>query len=139
MTPNPRSRPGQRRTGLLVTAVLSLLALTLVAAGCSGGYGTATTAVPSSGTAPGTSDGGAAQVTMQNFAFNPATITIKAGDTVTWTNQDGVDHNATAADGSWATDTFGNGGSGSVTFDKPGTYTYICTIHPNMKGTVVVE
>ena len=97
MTPNPQSRPGRRRSGLLVTVVLSLLALALVGAGCAGGYGATTTAAPSSGTTTGESRGGAAQVTMQGFAFNPATITIKAGGTVTWTNQDGVNHNATAA------------------------------------------
>jgi plastocyanin len=78
-------------------------------------------------------------VTMTGSTFDPATVTIQAGDTVTWTNADQLDHDATANDGSWATATFGLGGSGAVTFQMAGTYPYYCTIHPGMTGTVIVQ
>jgi plastocyanin len=77
-------------------------------------------------------------VEIKSFAFNPASITVPAGTTVTWTNQDLAPHTATADDGSFDTGRLEQGQSGTVTFDKPGTYTYTCTFHPNMKGTVVV-
>lgn len=78
-------------------------------------------------------------VTIQNFAFSPATITVKAGDKVTWTNQDSVGHSATADDQSFDTGILDQGQSGSVTFSKAGTYTYHCSAHPNMKGTIIVQ
>jgi len=78
-------------------------------------------------------------VTIQNYAFSPATITIKAGDSVTWTNQDSVGHSATADDTSWDTGILPQGQSKAIAFSKPGTYTYHCSVHPMMKGTVIVQ
>lgn len=78
-------------------------------------------------------------ITIQNMAFAPATLTIKAGDKVTWTNQDAVGHSATADDNSFDTGVLGQGQSGSITFSKAGTYTYHCSVHPYMKGTIVVQ
>jgi LPXTG-motif cell wall-anchored protein len=77
-------------------------------------------------------------VTIQGFAFHPGSITVSVGDTVTWTNHDSADHTATASDGSFDTGTLGQGRSGSHTFTRAGTFGYICSIHPNMHGTVVV-
>lgn len=77
------------------------------------------------------------QVTIKNFAFSPKEITINVGDTVTWTNQDSVTHTTTGS--IWDSGNLGNGQTYSKTFDKAGTYDYICTIHPNMKGKVIVE
>ncbi len=77
-------------------------------------------------------------VTIRNFSFGPSTITIKVGDSVTWTNSDAVTHTATADDGSWDTGSISKGESKNTTFNTPGTYTYHCTPHPFMKGTVVV-
>ena len=80
--------------------------------------------------------------TIQNFAFHPPTLTITTGTKVTWTNQDdGVPHTATADPGSseqWDTGNLDKGQSGSHTFDKPGTFTYHCAIHPSMHGTIIV-
>ena len=81
---------------------------------------------------------GAAGVTITDLAFNPATITIKAGDSVTWTNHDFVDHTATDAKGGWDID-LPAGKSASVTFNVPGTFPYICKVHPNMTGTINVQ
>ncbi len=78
-------------------------------------------------------------VEIKGFAFAPATLTVKVGDTVTWANKDMVGHSATADDGSFDTGVLSQGETGSFTFTKPGTYTYHCTPHPNMKGTIVVE
>jgi hypothetical protein len=77
-------------------------------------------------------------VTIKDFVYSPETISVKAGDTVTWTNQDTAPHSATGNGGSFDTGTFGKGKSGSHTFDKAGTFAYICSVHPNMKGTVKV-
>jgi LPXTG-motif cell wall-anchored protein len=78
-------------------------------------------------------------VTMQDFAFSPKSITIDVGDSVTWRNTDDVAHSATAEDGSFDTGTFGKGKSRSATFDTAGTFQYICTPHPFMKGTIEVN
>jgi plastocyanin len=78
-------------------------------------------------------------VTIQNFAFSPASLTINVGDTVTWTNMDSATHTATATDGSFDTGNIAQGESGSITFDTAGTFNYICSIHPNMTGTIVVQ
>ncbi len=88
--------------------------------------------------APTTSAQDTAAVTISGFAFSPASLTITAGTTVTWTNQDSATHTATADDGSWDTGDIAQGASASVTFDTPGTYTYHCTIHPNMVATITV-
>jgi plastocyanin len=79
-----------------------------------------------------------AGVIIKNFAFKPNSSTVHVGDTITWTNQDIVAHTATASDGSWDTGTINKNKSGSHTFTKAGTFAYICSIHPNMKGTVTV-
>ena len=78
-------------------------------------------------------------VTIADFNFAPATITINQGDTVTWTNNGPTPHSATAGDGSFDTGIFPKGQSRSHRFDQAGTFAYICTPHPFMKGTVVVQ
>ena len=78
-------------------------------------------------------------VTIENFAFSPASLTVKVGDTVTFVNKDTTGHSATADDGSFDTGVFSSGGSEKVTLTKAGTFTYHCTAHPSMKGTIVVE
>jgi plastocyanin len=79
-----------------------------------------------------------ASVNMGDFFFSPASVTVAVGDTVTWHNSGKEPHTATADDGSFDTGTINSGGSGSHTFNSAGTFSYICTIHPNMKGTVRV-
>ncbi len=79
-------------------------------------------------------------VTIQDYKFEAAIIKVKVGTTVTWTNKDGVRHNV-APDGDSDLPEgklIGNGETYSYTFDKAGTYNYLCTPHPYMKGTVVV-
>lgn len=80
-------------------------------------------------------------VIMSNLAFSPSTLTVKKGTTVTWSNQDDAQHDVNPdnpTDEFKKSALFGKGGSYSVTFNTAGTYTYKCTPHPFMKGTVVV-
>jgi amicyanin len=100
-----------------------------------------TTAAPaatsSSSTGPAAPVAGSA-VTIENFKFDPATLTVPVGSTVTWTNKDEEPHTIAAKDGSFHSPTLDTKGTYSFTFTNPGTYDYICSIHPFMTGTVVV-
>ena len=80
-----------------------------------------------------------ASVTISDFKFTPSSVTVNVGDTVTWTNNGPTVHTATANDGSFDTGLLNKGESGSATFETAGTISYICTPHPNMKGTIVVQ
>jgi plastocyanin len=90
--------------------------------------------VPSGGAHEASSTG----VTMGDFFFRASSITIHVGDTVTWHNSGQAPHTATANDGSFNTGTVNPGGSASHTFQTAGTFSYVCTIHPNMTGTIHV-
>jgi plastocyanin len=81
--------------------------------------------------------GATATVSVRDFSFQPQTITIRVGDTVTWVNGDTAAHTATST-GNWDTGTFGIGSSRTVAFTKAGTYPYFCVLHSIMFGTVVV-
>jgi len=94
--------------------------------------------VASGSSTPKAKKSSSGSVTMINFAFSPASVTVNVGDTVTWTNHDSAPHNATADDGSFSTPNINNGQSASHRFTQPGTFSYICTIHPNMHGTIRV-
>lgn len=80
-------------------------------------------------------------VMVMDFAYSPASITVKKGTTVTWTNHDDVEHTVTSTDDSpvsFDSGLFGKDESFSFTFNEVGTYTYFCMPHPYMKGTVTV-
>jgi len=78
------------------------------------------------------------QVNIQNFAFAPNTILIPVGTTVRWTNKDPVNHTVTSSTGLFDSGILGPGQSFEFRFDTPGTYSYTCTLHPGMAGTVIV-
>jgi plastocyanin len=82
---------------------------------------------------------GAGNVSIDAFAFSPETITIAAGDSVTWKNDDGAPHGLLYRDGAAGTDLLLPGASFTRRFDRPGTYEYSCPIHPYMTGRVVVR
>jgi len=77
-------------------------------------------------------------VTIADFHFTPASTTIHAGDTITWSNSGPSSHTATASNGSFNTGVLKKGQRASHTFTQPGTYAYACQIHPFMHGTVTV-
>jgi amicyanin len=83
------------------------------------------------------SQGGSA-VAITDFKFNPATLTVPVGTTVTWTNQDEEPHTVAAKDGSFHSPGMDTHGTYSYKFDAAGSFDYICSIHPFMTGTVVV-
>jgi plastocyanin len=132
---------------------LLMACLSLVVVGCGddddddgggGGGGAETTetapAPEAEGGSGGAAAGGGAQVTEKDIKFEPANVTIDAGQTVTWTNEDSVGHDVTGDD-------FKSGDPGAMksgdtfehTFDAAGTFDYVCTVHPGMEGSVTVE
>ena len=130
-TAGPATTAGTPTTGGTSTTVA-----TPTTAGTPTTSGVSTTA----GT-PTTAGGGAggAQVVMKGFAFDPASVTIKAGESVTWTNQDPTNHTVTADKGEFKSSDIANGATFTFKFDTAGTYAYHCSIHPSMTGTVVVQ
>lgn len=151
-----------RRPVYLVAALLAALALGLLAAACgddngsqedgSGQTAAPTQSAPSPAASPTTAPptatqpagggggGGAAAVTIQGFQFQPATITVSVGTTVTWTNRDGAPHTVTADQGSaFNSGSLSSGGTFQHTFSQAGRFSYHCDLHPSMTGTVVVQ
>jgi plastocyanin len=82
---------------------------------------------------------GTNEVWIQGMAFDPSTISITAGTTITWTNKDGVAHTVTSDTGLFNSGTLSTNGTYSFKFATIGTYSYHCTIHPYMTATVVVN
>jgi plastocyanin len=78
-------------------------------------------------------------VSISGMKFNPPTLEVAAGDTITFTNEDSAPHTATANDGAFDTGRLGKGESATVTIGVAGTFDYICKIHPSMKGQVVAK
>ena len=78
-------------------------------------------------------------IDIANFAFSPSTLTIKAGDSVTWTNRDSSAHTVTSDSGNELdSEIISNGQIYAHVFAQPGTYSYHCALHPGMKATIVV-
>jgi nitrite reductase (NO-forming) len=118
------------------------------------GGGSDTTPAPTPAPAPAPAPADSTAVSISTFAFSPSPIIVKAGTTVTWTNNDDADHTITDSDAANAADrvfdssgqnvgksmqTMKKGDTFSYTFTKPGTYHYKCLVHPFMTGTVVVQ
>ena len=81
----------------------------------------------------------AASERIANFAFHPTPLTVSAGTRVVFSNQDSTTHTATQNGGGFATGRIRPGKSAAVTFKRPGTYLFHCSIHPFMKGKIVVK
>ena len=80
-----------------------------------------------------------AAVSIENFAFAQPSITVAAGTTVTWTNNDDIPHTVRAVDGSFHSAALDSADHYSFTFTKPGVYSYFCSLHPKMVGRVIVK
>lgn len=78
-------------------------------------------------------------IEIKGFAYNPASIDVPVGTTVTWTNNDTTAHTVTQDGGGFSSPTLNPGETYSFTFDKAGTYAYHCEFHPNMTGTITVK
>src|SRR6202451_1009863 len=79
------------------------------------------------------------EVKIDNFSFTPTTLTVKAGTQITWTNADDIPHTVVSDGPTFKSKVLGTGEKFTFTASKPGTYSYSCSIHPNMTGKVVVE
>jgi plastocyanin len=83
---------------------------------------------------------GAVEIKMVDIKFDPADATAGVGQEVCWVNEDSIDHNAVAEQGaSFKSELFGKGKTFTTKVDEAGTIQYVCTIHPGMTGTIVVE
>lgn len=135
-------RSGLRKV-VFVACLAVILAVGVIAASCgdSGGglYGesTQTTAGAPDTTAAGEASG--TQVVMKDLAFDPASVTIEVGESVTWENQDSVTHTITADNGEFTSGDIAPGSTFTFEFDQAGTYAYHCGLHPSMEATVVVQ
>ena len=78
-------------------------------------------------------------VVMEGVAFTPNVLTVAKGDSVVWVNKDAFPHTATARDKSFDSTEIAAGKSWRFTAKRPGTFPYVCTLHPTMKGTLVVK
>ncbi len=78
-------------------------------------------------------------VTIQNSAFSPASITVAVGSTVTWTNKDAIAHTTTSDATGWDSGSLAQNADFAHTFAVKGTFSYHCSIHPFMTGTVTVQ
>lgn len=136
----------------LLTVTMSVALLILAA--CSGGGNAATTSTPATPIPPAAlttvvataapasaqaATPAGPQVNISNFNFIPATLTVKAGTTVTWTNHDDTPHTVTSTDKTFGSQAVNTDGQFSYTFTTPGTYNYFCSIHPFMTAKVVVQ
>jgi len=140
------------RRALTATAFAGVAAVGLAACGGSTHAPTSQPSAPAAHTeaAPGHTEAAApaatdaapvatSAVTIENFGFSPAAITVKAGATVTWTNHDEEPHSVVSSDEPMRSPTLaGQADTFSHTFTKPGRYAYNCGIHPFMHGTVEV-
>ena len=82
---------------------------------------------------------GTNEVVIQNFAFEPATLTVKVGAKVTWVNRDDEPHTATATDKRFSSKALENGDRFTTEFNQPGIYKYYCAMHPKMTGQIIVK
>ena len=80
-----------------------------------------------------------AEVKIDNFSFTPQTLTVAAGTTVTWKNNDDVPHTVVSDDKAFKSKALDTDDKFSYTFTKPGTYNYFCSVHPKMIAKIVVQ
>jgi plastocyanin len=116
--------------------LLPLLALPLLAAACGGGS--------SSGSGSGSATAstcpkGALVIHMRDIRFAPEHASAKAGQKVCWTNDDDVQHDAVADSGRFKSPLFGKGETFTTTVSRPGSISYVCTVHPAMTATLSVK
>lgn len=78
-------------------------------------------------------------IDISGFAYDPDTLTVQVGDTVTWTNQDSAAHTVTADNADFDSGSLAQGETWSFTFDSAGTWDYHCTFHPMMTAVIIVE
>lgn len=123
---------GSRARAIPIAILIAVLGLA-VGYGSAAGSSDAKHGTPLGVTQPGT-------VVIKNFAFGPASLAVAPGTKITVVNQDRAPHTLTARDRSFDTGTIAGGQRGEITApSSPGTYLYLCTLHPSMTGTLIVR
>jgi plastocyanin len=120
---------------LLILAILVIAGATVVIAGCT------SSSNPSPGPVTSTASTSTASqnpVAIQNYAFSPSTLTIQKGANVTWTNYDSVQHHVVSDSSAFSSPLLNKGDTYTRQFNNTGSFSYICSIHLYMKGTIVV-
>ena len=106
-------------------------------------WGAAAAGLLMAGTAASTSKAVSADqahtIVIENVQFNPQNLTVKTGDQIIWINKDLFPHSATASAKAFDSQAIAPNASWNWVASKPGTYTYVCTFHPTMKGTITVQ
>jgi plastocyanin len=125
------TRRERRAIGLGAVVVAAV-----VLAGC--GHAAGGAPVPSSTAGLPATDGPTVDVELQDYRFAPAAVEVAVGTAVRWTNRGAAPHSATAEDDAFDTGQLETGESAIETFATPGTFAYLCTLHPDMRGTVTV-
>ncbi len=137
-----------KKTLFLVALGVLLISALLAAVSCGSSSPTTSTAPgtdtqtkppPGGTTGPDFTPGQTAEIIIDNLAFSPGEITIAPGTTVTWSNEESVTHTVSSLSGAFESGSISPGGSFSFTFNEKGTFEYRCSIHPTMRGTVIVE
>jgi plastocyanin len=82
---------------------------------------------------------GTAEIAIKNFKFVPPSLTVAPGTAVTWVNNDEEPHNVVSPDRSFRSKAIDGGEKFTAVFDKPGTYKYLCAVHPQMRGEIIVK
>lgn len=118
--------------------LIAFAALAATFVGCGGGSSNSNPASPSNSSATGVSIVSGARL-LTTTAFSPSPVVVAKGATVTWTNNDTITHDSTADGGMWNSGLISPGASFTTTMQTSGTFTYHCTIHPGMVGTVTVQ
>ena len=90
-------------------------------------------------TAATTAAADATTISIREFMFTPTSMTVPAGTTVRWKNLDGEPHTVRSIDSAFSSNALDENDSFAFKFDKPGTYRYVCSIHPQMVGTIIVK
>jgi plastocyanin len=123
-----------------LSGITILVATLMILNSCNkSSYNSMTGMTGGTGGTGGTSGPGANEVFIQGIAFNPATITVAAGTTITWTNKDPITHTVTSDSKLWDSGSVGPNGTFSFTFATAGTFPYHCNVHPSMTASVTVN
>jgi plastocyanin len=122
-----------------LTLIAAACAATLLLGACGGSSDSGSSTQADSGAMGSTQPSGGGGVSIKNFAYVPPSLTVSKGTTVKFTNSDTTEHTATASGGAFDTGSIAAGKTQAVTLDDSGTFSYVCTFHPFMHGTIIVK
>jgi plastocyanin len=127
-------------TRKLTAPLIAAACAAVLLAACGGSSDSDSSSSASPPASMGSSGGGGDAVTIKDFAYAPADLTVSRGSTIRFSNRDSTEHTATATGGAgFDTGTIREGQTKSVTLSTSGTINYVCTFHPFMHGTVTVK